>query len=458
MAFNSIGFIIFFISTLLIIAIIDHFTSDTRIRNIALLFISLLFYALFNTLYLLLLLFVILYTYFFARIIKEKTYPLVVSIIISILILFIFKYCNFFIGSFSSILHINNPVVVNLILPVGISFYLFKSISYLVDIKRGKIDVENDSVVVALYLSFFPEIVAGPISRFSDLFVQFKNKIKINRKDLSIGLQIFLIGLFKKIVLADNIAVFVNEVYRAPKIYSSATIVLCIIAYSFQIYLDFSGYSDMAIGCSRMLGYDIKRNFNMPYLSHNVTEFWKRWHISLSSWLQDYLYIPLGGNRRGKCRQYINLIVTMVIGGLWHGSSWTFVLWGLVNGIALVIHKMFIKNRNRKESGILSILTTFIFISLVWVLFRASDLQNALDLYSSIFNSKGINYIHLNSIVCILICVATMIFSYIKTKSEATYILHDLNTIKGLVFVILLIGIIVGFAYTGSNPFIYASF
>lgn len=458
MAFNSLGFIIFFIITLTIIAIIDYFICDTRVRNIALLLISLVFYSLFNVLYLLLLLFVIIYTYFFAKKIKEKSYLLIVSICISILILFIFKYFNFFADTLINLLHINNPLFINLVLPIGISFYLFKSISYLVDIKKGKIEVENDPVIVALYLCFFPEIVAGPISRFSDLLNQFKSNIKINGKDLSTGLQIFIIGLFKKIVLADNIAVFVNEVYRAPKIYSSATIVLCIIAYSFQIYLDFSGYSDMAIGCSKMLGYDIKRNFNMPYLSHNVTEFWKRWHISLSSWLQDYLYIPLGGNRKGEIRQFVNLIITMVIGGLWHGSKWTFILWGLVNGIALVVHKLYTKNRKNNKSGLLSVLITFIFVSFVWVLFRADNLQNAIDLYLSIFNGKGINYIHLNSIVCILICLIVMIFSYIKNKSEAVYILQDLNTIKGLVITILFIGIIIGFAYTGSNPFIYASF
>lgn len=458
MAFNSLRFVVFFIAVLMIIAIIDRFASNSKIRNVVLLSASLLFYALFNVLYLLLLIFVIAYTYFFSKRVKEKPYILTISVVLSISILFIFKHFNFFVDSFTRLFNIHNLFVNNLLLPIGISFYLFKSISYLIDIKRGKTEVESDLIVVALYLSFFPEVVAGPISRFNDLSIQFKKNTKINKNNLSIGLQIFLIGLFKKIVLADNIAVFVNEVYRAPKIYSSITIILCIVAYSFQIYLDFSGYSDMAIGCSKMLGYDIKRNFNMPYLSHNVTEFWKRWHISLSTWLQDYLYIPLGGNRKGEMKQYINLIITMVIGGLWHGSKWTFVLWGLINGIALVVHKLFIKNRKKNNSGILSILITFVYTSLIWVLFRADNLQNAVDLYLSIFNNRGINYIHINSIVSIIVCIVAMVYSYVKNKSESKYIIQDLNTIKGLTFVILLIGLIIGLAYTGANPFIYASF
>lgn len=458
MVFNTFEFIIFITVIIAILSIIDRYISNSDIRNLFLLIVSLIFYASFNIYYLFLLAFVILYTYIIAKEIHNKPYLLRIGIALSVIILFVYKYFNFFIDSFMSLFNINSTLVIELLLPIGISFYLFKSISYLVDVSKRKIEPENDFISLALYISFFPELLAGPISRANDLLSQLKENKKINLKKLSEGFQIFIIGLGKKIVLADNISIFVNEVYRAPKIYSSLTVILCIIAYSFQIYLDFSGYSDMAIGCSKMLGYDIKKNFNMPYLSHNVTEFWKRWHISLSSWLQDYIYIPLGGNRKGETRQYLNLLITMLIGGLWHGSKITFVIWGLVNGIALVIHKIYLKRNGNAKGSVVSIILTFIFISLTWVFFRSDNLQNALCIFSSIFNGSGINYIHINSIVCIIVSVIAMVILYNTNNSESMYMIQDLNTIKGLVLVILLIGIIIGLAYTGFNPFIYSSF
>ena len=456
--YNTIEFIAFFITLLLLLVIIDHFNANYKLKNIVLLLVCFFFYSLFNIYYLFILLFVIGYTYIFSILIKKDQSYLKFGIILSIIILALFKYFNFFMDSFYSLLHISNNPILNLIAPVGISFYVFKSISYLVDISRKKIEPEKDIVIVALYLSYFPEIVAGPISRSNDLMCQLRKNREISIDSLSTGFQIFLFGLFKKIVLADNISVFVNEVYRAPRIYSSLTIILCIIAYSIQIYLDFSGYSDMTIGCSKMLGIDIKKNFNAPYLSHNVTEFWKRWHISLSSWLQDYVYIPLGGNRKGKNRQYLNLLITMIICGLWHGNDITYIIWGLVNGLALVVHKNYIETKERKDHSVVSIIITFIFVSLTWVLFRADNLQNALDVYSSIFNSAGISFLHINTLVCVAIFVIVMVIIYKKYNSESTYFIQDLNTVKGLVIVIMLIGIIIGFAYTGFNPFIYSSF
>lgn len=458
MTFNSFEFIGYFIIVLLVLALIDRYAQSNKIRNIFLLVSSLVFYAFFNVYHLFILIFVVIYTYIFALRIREKSYLLKLGIAFAITILFIYKYFNFFIDSFLTLFRVNNSLTIELLLPIGVSFYLFKSISYLVDVSKGVIEPENNFVNVALYICFFPELLAGPISRSNDLITQLKENRRVNITGLSIGFQMFLIGLFKKIVLADNISVFVNEIYRAPKIFSSMTIILCIIAYSFQIYLDFSGYSDMAIGCSKMLGFDIKKNFNMPYLSHNVTEFWKRWHISLSSWLQDYIYIPLGGNRKGRRRQYINLIITMIIGGLWHGSKMTFIVWGLVNGVALVIHKIYSEQKRGRKNSMLSILFTFAFVSLTWVIFRSGSLKDALCIYSSIFNGFGINYIHINTIVCIIIALSMMVISYKTNNSESFYLIQDLNTVKGLVCVILLIGVIIGFAYTGFNPFIYSSF
>ena len=297
-------------------------------------------------------------------------------------------------GSFIRLFGIENARVLNIILPIGISFYVFKSISYICDVYKDRLKAEKDFITVALYISFFPQIVAGPISRARDLMKQIRKERNLSLDDLSKGGQMFVFGLFKKIVIADNISVFVNEVYRAPNIYSSMTLLLCVIAYSVEIYMDFSGYSDMAIGVSRMLGFKIENNFNLPYMSRNVTEFWKRWHITLSNWLMDHIYIPLGGNRKGKSRQYLNLLITMAIGGLRHGADWTFVLWGIVNGLALIVHKIWLDHTKKKEGSLFGAFFTFVFISLTWILFRADNFNNALDIFRGLFAFRdGLSFI-----------------------------------------------------------------
>lgn len=254
-------------------------------------------------------------TWFFAK--KEKLIPL--GIIIAILSLGFFKYTNFFIESFAKMFG-NDFTALNLIVPIGVSFYTFSAVSYLVDVKRKKVEAGN-LFQVALYLSFFPKLTSGPIQRSGDFFEQANSDRAIGAESLKTGIQIFVFGLFKKVVLADRLSVFVNQVYATPKAFGSLTVLLAVIAYSFQIYFDFSGYSDMAIGVAKILGFNLPRNFNLPYLAHNVTELWKRWHISLSSWLMEYLYFPLGGSRKGKFRNYLNLVLTMVIGGIWHGAN-----------------------------------------------------------------------------------------------------------------------------------------
>lgn len=260
-------------------------------------------------------------TWFFAK--KKSTGKY--GIVVAVLALAFFKYTNFFIESFDKIFGIDYTAL-NIILPLGISFYTFSAISYIVDVSRNKIEPKNLSQV-ALYLAFFPKITSGPIQRSGDFFDQIEKKRNVGWNTFAPGIQIFVFGLFKKIVLADRLSVFVNQVYDTPLAFGSLTVLLATVAYSLQIYFDFSGYSDMAIGVSKILGIDLPRNFNLPYLAHNVTELWKRWHITLSSWLQDYIYISLGGNRKGKIRTYINLILTMVIGGIWHGANWTYIVW-----------------------------------------------------------------------------------------------------------------------------------
>jgi alginate O-acetyltransferase complex protein AlgI len=274
---------------------------------------------------------------------KTRLY-IILGVAVPLVVLGIFKYFNFFVSSFMQIFGIRNVGSLNIILPIGISFYTFQSLSYIIDVYRRNIDAEKNFIKLALYIAFFPQLVAGPIVRASDFLPQLDEERNINFNNFKIGIQIFVFGLFKKIVIADWLSVFVDDVFRTPNVFHAISLILAIIAYSIQIYFDFSGYSDMAIGCAKCLGYDFVRNFNLPYISRNITEFWRRWHISLSSWLKEYLYIPLGGNRKGPIRTYVNNMLTMLLGGLWHGADLTFLAWGGAHGIALCVHKTYKKH------------------------------------------------------------------------------------------------------------------
>lgn len=446
MMFNSIEFVLFFIALLTIIFFVDKRSNTSKVRNFVLLICSLIYYFLIDYKYFLLFVCIILITYFVGLKVKNNKKIITLGVTLLVLLLTFFKYNNFFISNF-----LNNDFI-RIIMPIGISFYIFKAISYMVDVYRGRYECEKKFVKVALYLSLFTEVVSGPISRFNDLSKQLDYNTKLSVKYFTEGVQIFFIGLFKKIVVADNLSVFVNEVYRAPRVYSSSTVLLCIVAYAAYIYMDFSGYSDMAIGCSKMLGYDIKKNFNCPYISKNITEFWKRWHISLSTWIMDYIYIPLGGNRKGKTRQYINLVLTMFIAGLWHGTSCMFAIWGLINGLALAIQKRFFK-----KDTILTIIINYLFILVSWITFKATDINNFLDIVNQLWFKPGISYISTWAIFGIIVLILDIILS-IKNNKEEYYPIQDLGTIKGLVIFFLIIGLTLGLGYTGANPFIYSSF
>lgn len=408
---------------------------------------------------------------------KKKT---AIGVVVAVLILAFFKYTNFFAESFAKIIG-KDFTALNLILPVGISFYTFSAISYLVDVKRGKLSDKN-LFDVALYLSFFPKLTSGPIQRSGEFFAQSSKKREIGAKNFSIGIQIFVFGLFKKMVLADRLAVFVDQVYATPKVFGSLTVLFAVIAYALQIYFDFSGYSDMAIGVAKLLGFDLPRNFNLPYIAHNVTELWKRWHITLSSWLQDYVYISLGGNRKGKVRTYVNLISTMVIGGFWHGANWTFLVWGLLHGVALAVHKvwMLITKSKEKAHGILangiSIMLTFIFTTFCWIFFRANTLSDAIVVIQRIFSfAQGVEQPYLWLFVGIVILAGATIMALIKYKKSGQqsttkrknhnfsaingfYPILDLNKFWGIVVFLVFVGLTIGLAYTGKSPFIYGNF
>ncbi len=399
---------------------------------------------------------------------KQRKLFTVIGVVFPLVILGFFKYYNFFVESFVDLFGIQSSTTLNIILPVGISFYTFQSMSYTIDVLRGSIS-SSPLRDVMLYVSFFPQLVAGPIVKASDFMPQLKKNESLKLADLATGIQIFAFGMFKKLVIADNLSVFVDDVFEKPLAFSSITVILATISYSIQIYCDFSGYSDMAIGVAKCFGYDFLANFNMPYISKNVTEFWKRWHISLSGWLQEYLYIPLGGNRKGKVRRYINLMLTMILGGLWHGANYTFIFWGILHGVALCVHKLFLKFRKKEKlniiSSVFSVAFTYVFVCICWVFFRAENFMIARDVLMKMFVwSDGITQIFSWSIFSIVMVVVAMAVAVIKAKrnNEKTingfYPVFDLGKVSGLIIFFAEVAFIVALSYTNSNPFIYFQF
>ena len=400
---------------------------------------------------------------------KQKGLVCRFSVAVLIAVLAVFKYYNFFLDSITWL--IGNKANLNLILPLGISFYIFSAISYVIDVYRQKYKANRSVIEVLLYMTFFPKLLAGPIVRADEFFKMLPGLNNISCGNIAIGAQLFAVGLFKKMVLADHIGVFVNDIFYAPVAYDGLTVLWGIISYSLQIYFDFCGYSDMAIGAAKMFGFDFADNFNYPYLSKNVTEFWKRWHISLSSWLQEYLYYPLGGNRKGSFRTYVNLFLTMLIGGLWHGAAWTFVVWGALHGLALVIHKLFMQwkqNRlgDKKATTPLwnkiSMTMTYAFIAFCWIFFRASNFENAANILKAVFTMQtGIVQPYTWSFFALALL---LIFSATASKrayNSNTYCdvpIQDLTTIKGQTIFLTFIGITIILAYVGNTAFIYGNF
>ena len=314
------------------------------------------------------------------------------SLLIDLGLLAYFKYTNFFghiLENFTG-----NPFHdLDIFLPVGISFFTFQSLSYTIDVYRGKITPLSSLLASSLYVSFSPHLVAGPIVRAADFIPQIRQPLVVTREMLGSGIWFIAVGLFKKAVISDYISInFVERVFADPSLYSGVENLFGVYGYALQIYCDFSGYSDMAIGIAMLLGFRFNINFNSPYKSASITEFWRRWHISLSSWLRDYLYISLGGNRKGKVRQHLNLFITMFLGGLWHGASWNFVIWGSMHGIALSLHKIWMQLTGQKVgtphksrlTQLLSILLTFHFACFCWIFFRNRELDSSLQMISQI--------------------------------------------------------------------------
>ncbi|MDE6794268.1 MAG: MBOAT family protein, partial [Muribaculaceae bacterium] len=310
------------------------------------------------------------------------------SIIISLSILGYFKYANFFLWNWNQMVE-GNFQPLDIILPVGISFYTFQSISYVVDVYKKRIKPTKNWLDYLFFLSFFPALVAGPIVRADYFLPQIEANRKPTRSYIWGGLWLVLVGVIKKAVIADYIAQYNDLIFNDPALYTGVQTLMGVLGYTMQIYCDFSGYSDMAIGIASIMGFKLGINFDSPYQSRNLTEFWRRWHISLSSWLRDYVYIPLGGNRKGTIRTYVNNFLTMLIGGLWHGAAWKFVFWGAMHGVGLALHKAFKplldKIPNNFFTNFISWALTFIYVSLLWVFFRAADFEQSVLIIKNIF-------------------------------------------------------------------------
>lgn len=467
MTFYSITFLSFFSCLILML----RFVKSTNQQNTVLMIANCVFYAYWDIRMFGLVLLEVIMVYCFGVVIahRRKKKYLAIPVIGLIVFLGYFKYFKFFIESFSNIFGISETLSLQIILPLGISFYTFQAISYIFDVYYEKIPAEKNFLKLAVYISFFPQIISGPIVKAKDFLPQLNHVHKINRGQVLDGVQIFLMGLVKKIVIADRIGVSVDAVYAAPSAYNGVSVLFAIVGYAIQIYCDFSGYSDMAIGIAKIMGFDLGKNFNIPYLAKNPSDFWRRWHISLSTWFRDYLYIPLGGNRKGKIRTYFNLFVTMVASGIWHGANWTYFVWGCFHGLGSIIYKLFseivkvrnwhIENKNIREFvRCLSIFMNNVFVSILWVVFRSDNLRHAGEILSSVLNRKGIHY--LSPFVIVFLIVIAFIHIHVDKAYDGhgKYVILDLEKFVSKIILWVVILLMFALMYVGDSAFIYAQF
>ncbi|SDS84511.1 MBOAT family O-acyltransferase [Winogradskyella sediminis] len=396
MIFNSLDFAIF----LPIVFFLYWFVCNKTVarQNVLVVVASYVFYGWWDYRFLALILFSTIVDFGIGRLLlrtdvqKKRKLLLGISISINLGLLGFFKYYNFFAASFvdafSFFGHSIQPNTLDIILPVGISFYTFQTLSYSIDVYRKKLEPTSSFIEFAAFVSFFPQLVAGPIERATNLLPQFKNKRDFKYAEAMDGVYLIIWGLFKKVVIADNCAQFANDIFQHSENYSSSTLLLGTVYFAFQIYGDFSGYSDMAIGTSKLFGFNLMQNFAVPYFARDMAEFWRRWHISLSTWFRDYLYIPLGGSRGSKWQQIRNVFIIFIVSGFWHGANWTFLMWGLLN--ALYFIPLLLLNRNRVHTNVIAehnilpsikeivqVVLTFTLTLLAWVFFRANTISDA---------------------------------------------------------------------------------
>jgi len=472
MLFNSFEFLIFFIIIFIVYWLLNN---NLRKQNILLLISSYIFYAWWDWRFLSLIIISSFIDFkagskiFASRTERQRKNWLLVSLIANLGLLSVFKYYNFFAESFADLMNIfgwqPNDLTLNIILPVGISFYTFQTLSYTIDIYRKQFEPTNDIISFFTFIAFFPQLVAGPIERASNLLPQIEKKRIFKKEWFNEGIIQIFIGLFRKIVIADTIGAYVDTIYGNVGLYNSTTIILATFLYAFQIYYDFAGYSDIAIGTAKLLGFKFNQNFNLPYFSKSLTEFWRKWHMSLSFWLRDYLYISLGGNRKGIKITYQNLMLTMLLGGLWHGSSWNFVIWGGIHGIVLSIEKYLKSNPNFTRTNGLSILgypITFSIVLFSWIFFRSKDLSSAILAIKKIilfdFSVPFIGNYYLLINCIILLSIGILFDLYLFNKNiDLENFGAKFNMIKIAIITSIII-VLINLFYSTSNNFIYFQF
>lgn len=470
MLFSSMIFLWLFLP----LVFCSYYLIDKRFKNILLLISSIIFYAWGGVSYSLIMLSSIIINYIFALLIdkaiednnlKNKKIYLALCIIINLSILGYFKYTNFIISIINSLSQNKIIELTNIVLPIGISFYTFQALSYVIDVYRGHNKAQKNIFNLALYISFFPQLIAGPIVKYHDIENQILNRNE-SLENIFYGIKRFIYGLSKKVILANMFALSCDEILKQPTDELGTALVWCAsVLYTLQIYYDFSGYSDMAIGLGKMFGFNFLENFNYPYISKSIKEFWRRWHISLSTWFKEYLYIPLGGNRKRKLFTYINLLIVFFETGLWHGASYNFILWGLFHGFFLVIERIFLGKllEKNKLKFINHIYVIFVFV-IGWVLFRADDLKHAFELYKLMFSYKESIYtvryfFYPQTFVCFIfgILFSGLFQSVFPKVREATFSskVYILESVIQFILLFICIMYLVNGTY---NPFIYFRF
>jgi D-alanyl-lipoteichoic acid acyltransferase DltB (MBOAT superfamily) len=483
MLFNSIDFAIF----LPVVFILYWFVFNTnlKLQNFFVIFASYFFYGWWDWKFLGLILLSTIVDFTIgqalekAKRLSHRKRLLWTSILVNLGILGFFKYFNFFIENFVEVFRLFgmelNSSTLNIILPVGISFYTFQTLSYTIDVYRRKLNATNDFVSFAAFVSFFPQLVAGPIERATHLLPQFYLNRKFDYAKAVDGMRQILWGLFKKMVIADNCAEYANLMFDNPNEYNGISLLLGAVFFAFQIYGDFSGYSDIAIGISRLFGFDLRQNFAFPYFSRDIAEFWRRWHISLSTWFRDYLYIPLGGSRKGQLINIRNVFIIFIVSGFWHGANWTFIVWGALNAIFFI--PLLTMQRNRRHLDvvaqnnklpsvreIINMLATFLLVTFGWIFFRSESIAGAMEYLGGIFsttlfdlpNFKG----RAGAIATLLLLIFFVIIEWKGRRGLYGIEKLFLNRNRALrwsfyIFIVFLLGM---FAKTDETPFIYFQF
>lgn len=480
MLFNSIEFLVFFVGVLITYYLLPH-----RFRWMLLLGASYYFYMAWNPWYISLIIISTVIDFLCSRQMavqpeKVRRKPfLYLSLLANLSILMTFKYFNFFSGALTDTVQLFDPayggISHNLLLPMGISFYTFQTMSYSIDVYQGKVKAEQNLGIFALFVSFFPQLVAGPIERAGNLLTQFRREVTFDYTRFTSGLKLVAWGMFKKVVIADRLAILVNEVYNQPSEYTGVSLAIATFFFAFQIYCDFSGYSDIAIGTARMMGFDLMENFHRPYFSKSIGEFWRRWHISLSTWFRDYLYIPLGGNRVVKWRWHYNLFITFLVSGLWHGANWTFVIWGALHGGYIVLENVArFPIRSEGVGKYLRMAWTFLWVCVAWVFFRANSLEDAVYICNHLITDfipslsmaiqDPLHYVYLGqdsgTFLVALAAIGFMEIIHILQRYHGTqYFFEDKPApFRWSFYTLIMLGIVLLGVYHSKSEFIYFQF